>query len=319
MQEIYDEIEEGELDKAIKEVEDANEKSRHGKSWKLINQISGRKTAKTGIIKGASVKERLDKWYSHFNGLLGKEPEVEGELEENIQPILQSLGISDSPFTHEEYVNVKKSLLEGKQFGPDEIPPEVWKLCDFDDIMIGYANRLLEGEKPDQWSENNLLPIPKDGDLSDTNNYRGIALSAVAAKIANKLILNRIRPLIDKHLRTNQNGFRPGRSTIAHILCLRRLIEGVKSNNLKCILIFIDFRKAFDSIHRERMMTILKAYDIPDKLLTAINLMYTNTKARVLSPDGNRVVRDSGWGIARRYFGTILVCHSIGLCNEEST
>ena len=164
-----------------------------------------------------------------------------------------------------------------------------------------------------------LLPIPKDGDLSDTNNYRGIALSAVAAKIANKLILNRIRPLIDKHLRTNQNGFRPGRSTIAHILCLRRLIEGVKSNNLKCILIFIDFRKAFDSIHRERMMTILKAYDIPDKLLTAINLMYTNTKARVLSPDGNRVVRDSGWGIARRYFGTILVCHSIGLGNEKST
>ena len=95
---------------------------------------------------------------------------MEGELEENIQPILQSLGISDSPFTHEEYVKVKKSLLEGKQFGPDEIPPEVWKLCDFDDIMIGYANRLLEGEKPDQWSENNLLPIPKDGDLSDTNN-----------------------------------------------------------------------------------------------------------------------------------------------------
>ena len=69
-------------------------------------------------------------------------------------------------------------------------------------------------------------------------------------------------------------------------MALRRLIEGVKSNNLKCILIFIDFRKAFDSIHRERMMEILKAYDIPEKLLTAIKLMYSNTKARVLSPDG---------------------------------
>ena len=108
----------------------------------------------------------------------------------------------------------------------------------------------------------------------------------MAAKIANKLILNRIRPKIDKYLRTNQNSFRPGRSAIAHILCLRRLIEGVKRNNLKYVLIFIDFRKAFDSIHRERMMTILKAYDIPEKLLTAIKLMYTNTRARVLSPDG---------------------------------
>ena len=286
LQEIYNLIEEEELGKAIREVEEANEKSRHGKSWKLINELTGRKKAKTGIIKGATAKERLDKWYSHFQGLLGKEPEVEGELDENIPPILHSLGISDSPFTHEEYKELKKSLIEGKQYGPDKIPPEVWKLCDLDDIMLSYANKLLLGEKPDQWSENNLLPIPKDGDLSDTNNYRGIALSAVAAKIANKLILNRIRPKIDKYLRTNQNGFRPGRSTIAHILCLRRLIEGVKRNNLKCIVIFIDFRKAFDSIHRGRMMTILKAYGIPGKLLTAINQMYTNTKARVLSPDG---------------------------------
>ena len=239
-----------------------------------------------------SKEERLDKWYSHFKDLLGKEPTVEGQLDEIVHPILSSLGISDTPFTREEYVVVKKSLVEGKQSGPDEIPPEVWKRCDLDDILLGYANKLLEGEKPDQWSENNLLPIPKDGDLSETNNYRGIALSAVAAKITNKLILNRIRPAIDKHLRTNQNGFRPGRSTIAHILALRRLIEGVRRNNLKCIIIFIDFRKAFDSIHRERMMKILKAYDIPDNILKAINLMYENTKARVLSPDGETELFD---------------------------
>ena len=292
LQETYDMITEEELEKAIKEVENADERAKHGESWKLINEISGRKSAKTGIIKGKSKEERLDKWYSHFKDLLGKEPTVEGQLDEIVHPILSSLGISDTPFTREEYVVVKKSLVEGKQSGPDEIPPEVWKRCDLDDILLGYANKLLEGEKPDQWSENNLLPIPKDGDLSETNNYRGIALSAVAAKITNKLILNRIRPAIDKHLRTNQNGFRPGRSTIAHILALRRLIEGVRRNNLKCIIIFIDFRKAFDSIHRERMMKILKAYDIPDNILKAINLMYENTKARVLSPDGETELFD---------------------------
>ena len=127
----------------------------------VINEISGRKVAKTGIIKGNSKEERLDKWYSHFKDLLGKEPTVEGELDEIVHPILRSLGISDQPFTQEEYEVVKKSLVEGKQSGPDEIPPEVWKRCELDDILLGYANKLLEGEKPDQWSENNLLPIPK--------------------------------------------------------------------------------------------------------------------------------------------------------------
>ena len=69
--------------------------------------------------------------------------------------------------------------------------------------------------------------------------------------------LNRIRSKIDKHLRPNQNGFRPGHSTIAHILGLRLLIEGVKSHNLKAVLVFIDFKKAFDSVRRGRMLQIL--------------------------------------------------------------
>ena len=37
------------------------------------------------------------------------------------------------------------------------------------------------------------------------------------------------------------------------------LIEGVKDNNLEAILIFIDFKKAYDTIHRGKMLTILKA------------------------------------------------------------
>ena len=49
---------------------------------------------------------------------------------------------------------------------------------------------------------------------------------------------------------------------------------------------FVDFRKSFDSIHRGNMMRILKAYAIPPNLLRAIEQIYTNTKARVKSPDG---------------------------------
>ena len=138
----------------------------------------------------------------------------------------------------------------------------------------------------EQWSESNLITLPKSGDLGDANNYRGIALTAMAAKVTNRLILNRIRPSIDPHLRPNQNGYRPGRSTIAHILALRRLIEGVRSHNLKAVITFVDFKKAFDSVHRGRMMNILKAYGIPDKLVNAINLMYLNTRAKVVTPDG---------------------------------
>ena len=143
----------------------------------------------------------------------------------------------------------------------------------------------------------NIIPVPKSGDLSKTDNYRGISLICIIAKIYNRMILNRIRSEIDLRLRVNQNGFRPKRTTVAQILALRRIIEGVKANNLKAVLTFIDFKKAFDSIHRGKMMRILKAYGIPPKLLRAIESMYTNTKAKVTSPDGETEMFDITAGV----------------------
>jgi hypothetical protein len=102
----------------------------------------------------------------------------------------------------------------------------------------------------------------------------------------NRKSLNRIRPAIDDHLRFNQNGFRSGRTIIGHILAIRRLVEGVKSNNLTAVLTLIDFKKAFDTIHRGKMLKILTAYGIPEQLVNAIANMYRGTKATVLSPDG---------------------------------
>ena len=104
--------------------------------------------------------------------------------------------------------------------------------------------------------------------------------------MTNKMILNRIQPHIDPILRPNQNGFRTGRSTTSHILALRRLIEGVKSHNLKAIIIFVDFKKAFGSINRVTMLHILEAYGIPEVIIRTIALTYKDTHAKVITPDG---------------------------------
>ena len=132
-------------------------------------------------------------------------------------------------------------------------------LADIDDIILKFANNLLLNlEKPAQWSTSHIHPIPKTGDLTEVGNYRSIALSPIAAKITNKMLLNPIQPILDPLLRPNQNGFRPGRSTKSHILALRRIIEGVKSHNLQATIIFVDFKKAFDSSHKQNARKSLK-------------------------------------------------------------
>ena len=49
---------------------------------------------------------------------------------------------------------------------------------------------------------------------------------------------------------------------------------------------FIDFKNAFDTIHRVKLINILEAYGIPIRLVKAVEVMYTDTQAKVLSPDG---------------------------------
>ena len=49
----------------------------------------------------------------------------------------------------------------------------------------------------------------------------------------------------------------------------------------------VDFSKAFDSIHRGKLMEILKACGVAVEIVDAVNMTYTNTAGQVLSPDGD--------------------------------
>ena len=187
----------------------------------------------------------------------------------------------------DELKSAFSKLKSKKAPGIDNIPPEVWKNCNFDNILFGFCNNVYNGNSIDKWTEGCILLFPKKGDLGVTDNYRGITLTAIAAKIYNSMLLNRVQPTLEKILRKNQNGFRKNRSTTGQILTVRRIIEGVKDQNIPAVLLFVDFSKAFDSIQRPKMQKILLAYGLPEEIVHAIMMMYRNTKAKVRSPDGD--------------------------------
>ena len=118
-------------------------------------------------------------------------------------------------------------------------------------------------------------------------NYRGITLISIAAKIYHALLRNRIEPKIDNILRKNQNGFRRNRFTTSQILTIHRILEGVRAKNLLATFLFVDFTKAFVSIHKGKMEQILLAYGIRKETVAAITILNRNTKVKVRSPDGD--------------------------------
>ena len=109
-----------------------------------------------------------------------------------------------------------------------------------------------------------------------------------AAKLYNRMLLNRIRPALDPLLRPNQHGFRPEHMTLEAILALRRLIEEVSAHKSASLCaVFIDFLKAFDSISRPRLFAILAAYGVPEEIVAAIRCLYIGSTSFVSTADGD--------------------------------
>ena len=82
--------------------------------------------------------------------------------------------------------------------------PEVLKRIDMDDINIKFANKIhINGDLLDQLATINFISVPKSGDLSKTNNYKGIAFTSLVSKLINRMIRNQICPKIDSLEETN--------------------------------------------------------------------------------------------------------------------
>ena len=271
----------------IQSLENQHISKQHHQSWKTIKELSGKTPATSIRIKGGSAKKRMESWTSHFKNLLGKKSKLPQSSSLPIVKISDTLDIETSPFTLDEVATAIKQISSSKAFGPDNIPALIWKNKIFHNLLLDLCNHTFSNLSPPKiWHKSQIIPMPKKGDLSIATNYRGISLMPIAAKIYNKLILNRLVPFIEPLLRNNQNGFRRGRSTLSQILCLRRIIEESEACKKDLALVFVDFSKAFDSVDRDKMFEILKSYGIPDKIIAAIKVLYTDNSATVITPDG---------------------------------
>ena len=126
-----------------------------------------------------------------------------------------------------------------------------------------------------------IVSIPKKGNSTALDNQRGIAKTCTSAKLINKVLLSRLKPIIDPQLSQCQSGFRAGRSTTEQLMALRCAIDTCRITNMTASLVFVDFRKAFDTLHRSSIPVILSQYNVPICLISDITQMHSDTSACV--------------------------------------
>ena len=149
--------------------------------------------------------------------------------------------------------------LENKSTGPQSIPIKLLKLIP-DLILIPICriinHSFMTGVFPDALKISEVIPIHKGGSTEEINNYRPISLLSVFDKIIEKLMHKRLYEYLQERniLFQNQFGFRKNNSTTFAFLEITEKIKETIDNKKYGCGIFIDLRKAFDTVNHEILL-----------------------------------------------------------------
>lgn len=109
---------------------------------------------------------------------------------------------------------------------------------------------------PDDWKNSVNTPLHKAGNTKDPNNYRPIACIPLPGKILEKCIFAQFYSFIElNHLITDaQYGFRNNCGTqLAVAKLLDDICENINNDN-SCLLTYTDLKKAFDTVHHDKVI-----------------------------------------------------------------
>ena len=110
---------------------------------------------------------------------------------------------------------------------------------------------------------------------------RGLSLLPTTYKILSIILLSSLIPYAEEVIGDHQCGFWRNRSTADHIFYICQIVEKKWEYNEAVHQLFIDFKKAYDSVRREVLYNILIEFGISKKLVSLIKMCLTETYSRV--------------------------------------
>ena len=248
------------------------------KTWSGIRDIVNIKNSTTHKISQINVNgvvidnpKEISNNFNDFFVQVGPNTEANIPLTQNVTPekFLKDRNNLDFIIAHvsEDEVLEIINKLENKSTGPSSIPLKLLKLIS-DLIIIPLCNLINKsfssGIFPDLLKIVKVIPIHKGGSTQDMNNYRPISLLSIFDKIIEKLMHKRLYKFLDENniLYDKQFGFRKKNSTIFSLIEITEKIkESIDNKKFGCG-IFIDLRKAFDTVNHDILLKKLDHYGI---------------------------------------------------------
>ena len=233
------------------------------KTWQTIYEaINKQKNQKHNIpralnIEGTQVddKQTMCEQFNNYFTRIGDSiaQQIPSVINTCAQPEPNSNTFFASPVTESEVRTLVKQLSERKAMGHDGIHPKLLKASE-DSVIKALTHifnlSLQNGVFPIDLKTARVLPIHKGGPSETLNNYRPISLLPILSKILEKLMHSRVYKFLEEQnfFYQYQYGFRKNKNTGLAIAELTNELNINIDNGLINVGVFLDFRKAFDTV-----------------------------------------------------------------------
>ena len=177
----------------------------------------------------------------------------------------------NKPFNKREIQQAIKAMKNNKSTGVDGVTAEQLKHGPdivYQDIADIFNTIAETGAYPREVKMGDLIPLQKPGKKrGPVTNLRPIVLLSTIRKILAICLIRRVGGKIDDTIPHTQTAYRPGRSTTEQVCAIKMLAEkAITSTDYTAQILLMDMSKAFDTIHRDKVIADLQYILDPDEL-----------------------------------------------------
>ena len=193
--------------------------------------------------------------------------------------------ICEKTISIDECAKALKSLKNGKSPGSDGFPPEFYKMfwknintLVYGSLLYAINNNILSIEQRRGVLK---LILKKYKNPCFKKNWRPISLLNSDYKIFAQMFAIRLQEVLPEIISEYQNGYIKGRFIGYNIRTIIDIINNAEINKKDCLLIFLDFEKAFDQLEWEFIEKTLIAFNFGPFFINVVKTMYTQVTSCV--------------------------------------
>ena len=184
----------------------------------------------------------------------------------------------------DEVLRALKRLPSGRSPGIDGLPLEAYRRAATQ--LVPLLARLFSsvgaaGRAPAGFLDGGVTSLfkPHAADPTDPACYRPITLLNTDYKLLTKLLANRLLGCLGTIIHPTQTGYLPGRHIGANVLTLQLVPHHLAASGQSCAVVFLDTRKAFDTVHRPFLLAVMEAMGVGPRFRAWVALLLGRTRA----------------------------------------